>query len=55
MFSIVKANRRIKRVYVYQFNGAAPEATFDAGLIDFDGVTERKGYDVVRKRRRGGC
>ncbi|MBA2348433.1 MAG: hypothetical protein H0V81_09070 [Solirubrobacterales bacterium] len=55
MFSIVRKNKRIKRAYIYQFNGAAPDATFDAGLIDFDGVTKRKGYDVVRKRQRGGC
>ncbi len=55
MFSIVKAEKRIKRAYIYQFNGAAPDATFDAGLINFDTTTKRLGYDVVRKRQRGGC
>ncbi len=55
MFSIIRAEKRIKRAYIYQFNGAAPDATFDAGLIDVDGTTKRKGYDVVKKRQRGGC
>lgn len=55
MFKIAK-NPRIKRAYIYQFNGAAADATFDAGLIGADGTTKRKGYDVVRKRTsKGGC
>ncbi|CAA9493406.1 MAG: hypothetical protein AVDCRST_MAG53-1660 [uncultured Solirubrobacteraceae bacterium] len=55
MFKIAK-NKRIKRAYIYQFNGAAPDADFDAGLIGFDGVTKRAGYEVVRKRTsKGGC
>ena len=49
MFKIAK-NKRIKRAYIYHFNGSQPDATFDAGLIDPDGTTKRKGYDVVRKR-----
>jgi hypothetical protein len=53
MFKIAK-NKRIKRAYIYQFNGAAPDASFDAGLINFDGATKRKGYDVVRKRSAAG-
>ncbi len=54
-FKIAK-NPRIKRAYIYQFNGAAPDAQFDAGLIGFDGVTKRLGYEVVRKRTsKGGC
>lgn len=53
MFKIAK-NKRIKRAYIYQFNGAAPDAPFDAGLINFDGATTRPGYDVVRKRTRAG-
>jgi hypothetical protein len=32
MFKIAK-NPRIKRAYIYQFNGATPDAQFDAGLI----------------------
>jgi len=55
MFKIAK-NKRIKRVYIYQFNGANPEDRFDAGLIGPDGTTKRLGYDVVRKRTStGGC
>ncbi len=54
MFKIAK-NPLIKRAYIYQFNGAAPDAQFDAGLIDADGTTKRPGYDVVRKRTAGGA
>ena len=55
MFAIAK-NPRIKRAYIYQFNGDRPDANFDAGLIGLDGTTKRKGYDVVRKRTsKGGC
>ncbi len=43
MFKIVKGNKRIKRAYIYQFNGALPSATFDAGLIGPDGTTKRAG------------
>jgi len=53
MFKIAK-NKRVKRVYIYQFNGAKPEDAFDAGLIGPDGTTKRPGYDVVRKRTRAG-
>jgi len=53
MFKIAK-NKRIKRAYIYQFNGAAPDASFDAGLINFDGATTRLGYDVVVKRTSAG-
>ncbi len=53
-FKIAK-NKRIKRAYIYQFNGDLPTARFDAGLINVDG-TKRLGYDVVRKRTStGGC
>ena len=55
MFRIAK-NPRIKRAYIYQFNGAAADATFDAGLIGPDGTTKRAGYGVVQKRTsKGGC
>ncbi len=54
MFKIAK-NKRVKRVYIYQFNGAKPEDAFDAGLVGPDG-SKRKGYDVVRRRTsKGGC
>lgn len=56
MFKIVKSNKRIKRAYIYQFNGATPSASyFDAGLVGPDGA-KRKGYTVVQKRTStGGC
>ena len=54
-FKIAK-NPRIKRAYIYQFNGAAPTAPFDAGLIGPDGVTKRPGYTIVQRRTStGGC
>jgi hypothetical protein len=55
MFTIAAQEPRVKRLYVYQFNGAPPEARFDAGLVDADGVTKRPGYDIVRRRRAGAC
>lgn len=55
MFKIAK-NPLVERAYIYQFNGASPEAEFDAGLVGPDGTTTRLGYDVVRKRTStGGC
>lgn len=51
-FKIAK-NKRIKRAYIYQFNGDVPSARFDAGLINVNG-TKRLGYDVVRKRTAAG-
>jgi hypothetical protein len=55
MFAIAK-NKRIKRAYIYQFNGATADARFDAGLVGPDGSTKRKGYSVVQKRTsKGGC
>jgi hypothetical protein len=55
MFTIAKSNRRITRLYVYQFNGALPDASFDAGLIDADGATKRAGYAVVKSRKTSKC
>ena len=39
MFTLAKSNKRIQRLYVYQFNPAADpqNARFDAGLINPDG------------------
>ena len=54
MFKIAK-NPRIKRAYIYQFNGSSPDAPFDAGLIGPDGTTKRQGYTVVQKRTAGGA
>ena len=54
MFSLAKSNKRITRLYIYQFNGAPPELQFDAGLINPDN-TSRPGYDVVAKRQAAPC
>jgi hypothetical protein len=53
MFTIAK-NRRIKRLYVYQFNGAPKGFSFDAGLINPDG-TARLGWSRVKARKSGAC
>ena len=49
MFKLA-ANRRIKRLYIYQWTGDKPSALFDAGLVSPDGKTPRKGYAVVKKK-----
>lgn len=54
MFTIAKKFKQIERLYIYQFNGAAPGASFDAGLVSAAGVP-RAGYDVVKKRKAGKC
>ncbi len=53
MFSLANRYRRsgIKRIYVYNWTGAAPGARFDAGLTDPDG-TPRAGYTYLRKKLR---
>lgn len=55
MFSLAKSNARIKRLYIYQFNGTERGNRFDAGLVDPDGVTKRPGYNVVKGRKAAGC
>jgi hypothetical protein len=54
MFSMPKRYKQIKRLYVYQFNGAPVSNDFDAGLINIDN-TKRKGYSVVQKRQSATC
>jgi hypothetical protein len=54
MFTIAK-NPRIKRLYIYQFSGAPKGFSFDAGLVNFNGTSTRKGYAVVKSRRSGPC
>lgn len=56
MFTLAKSNRRIQRLYVYQFHSPADPATarFDAGLINPDG-SHRPGYAVVQKRTARPC
>jgi hypothetical protein len=55
MFYIARHQPRVKRNYIYQFNGAKAGATFDAGLIGVDGKTKRPGYTVVLKRQSAKC
>jgi hypothetical protein len=54
MFTIASSSRRIKRVYIYQFNGAGPQFDFDAGLVTPTGA-RRPGWTVVQKRRASAC
>lgn len=54
MFSMPKKYKQIKRLYVYQFNGAPETNDFDAGLININNTT-RKGYTVVQKRQSATC
>ncbi|MFL5846703.1 MAG: hypothetical protein ACJ762_18630 [Solirubrobacteraceae bacterium] len=56
MFTLAKSNKRITRLYVYQFFGIPKSSAklFDAGLINPNN-TKRPGYDVVRKRKAGRC
>jgi hypothetical protein len=56
MFTLAKSNRRIQRLYVYQFNPPANPLTaqFDAGLINPD-QTKRPGYTVVQQRKAARC
>jgi hypothetical protein len=55
MFTLAKSNRRIQRLYVYQFNPAfSPSDDFDAGLINPDG-SKRPGYNVVLHKRARSC
>jgi len=55
MFSLARSNRRIKRLYVYQFNPAFKATDrFDAGLIGRDGKA-RPGYAVVQARKARAC
>ena len=49
MFSLAKRYRsRIKRLYIYNWNGSPRSARFDAGLVNPDG-TPRPAYRVVKR------
>jgi hypothetical protein len=54
MFSMPKKFPQIKRLYIYQFNGAPETNDFDAGLINIDN-TPRLGYTVVKNRQSATC
>ncbi|MBA3327806.1 MAG: hypothetical protein H0T43_05850 [Solirubrobacterales bacterium] len=47
MLRLARRTERVKRVYVYNWTGAAPDERFDAGLVGPDGRT-RRGYEVLR-------
>ena len=48
MFRLSKLSSRIKRLYIFNWQGADPTERFDAGLVDARGVP-RPGYVVVCK------
>jgi hypothetical protein len=48
MFKLAASNKRIARLYVYQWSGANPGDRFDAGVLGPDGKP-RPAYDVIRK------
>jgi hypothetical protein len=54
MFSMPKKYKQIKRLYIYQFNGADASNDFDAGLIGPDNSL-RKGYTIVKDRKSATC
>jgi hypothetical protein len=54
MFTLAKQNRRISRLYVYQFNGAPKGFSFDAGIVNVDG-TARPSWTVVKQRTARAC
>jgi hypothetical protein len=49
MFKLASSNPRLKRLYIYQWFGAPPGWSFDAGVVNLDG-TPRPGYDVVKAK-----
>jgi len=52
MFRLAASNRRITRLYIYNWFGELPSARFDAGLVDPDG-SPRPAYFAVLKQLRG--
>jgi hypothetical protein len=49
---LAHANKRVKRLYLYNWTGSRPGDRFDSGLIAPDG-TARPGYDRLREALRG--
>jgi hypothetical protein len=54
MFTLANSNRRITRLYVYEYFGQKRSKLFDAGLLNAN-KKKRPGYDVVRKRKARRC
>ena len=49
MFKLAASNPRLKRLYIYQWFGAPPHWSFDAGVVDING-NPRPGYQVVKDK-----
>lgn len=54
MFTIAKSQRRITRLYIYNFWGTRRKSRFDAGLLNVNG-TRRPGWYVVQRRQSMRC
>ena len=54
MFTLANSNRRITRLYVYQYFGRKKSPIFDAGLLN-PNLSKRPGYNVVLKRKARRC
>ena len=52
MFTIARSNKRIKRLYIYNFSAAQPESEFDAGLTSPTGA-RRAAYYAFKRRLAG--
>jgi hypothetical protein len=48
MFRLARSDRRIKRLYIYQWQGQPPGTRFDAGITTYEGEP-RPAYHVVRR------
>ena len=53
MFSLASSQRRISRLYIFQWSGASAQARFDAGLLDRRYMA-RPGYVTVCQHMRAG-
>jgi hypothetical protein len=45
---LARDNKRVKRVYLYNWTGARPADRFDSGLVEPDGGAVRPGYEALR-------
>ena len=52
MFKLAASNKRITRLYIYNWFGELPTARFDAGLVNPDG-SPRPAYLAVLKQLTG--
>jgi len=50
---LARDNRRVKRVYLYNWTGAQPADRFDSGLVGPGGGAVRPGYEALRKGLEG--